>query len=53
VGFAAVSVCVASQRVFVVVFVVFYFVIGSVRKLLDTPSYLEVTDRKIVTFPII
>jgi hypothetical protein len=33
--FAAITLCVASQRVFNVV----YFVIDSVRKLLDTPSY--------------
>jgi hypothetical protein len=33
---AAITLCVASQRVFVVV----YFVIDSVRKILDTPSYL-------------
>jgi hypothetical protein len=40
VSFAAISLCVASQRVFVVVVVVVvvYFVINSVRKLLDTPS---------------
>jgi hypothetical protein len=31
---AAITLCVASQRVFVVV----YFVIDSVRKLLDTPT---------------
>jgi len=36
VSFAAVSLCVASQRAFVVVV---YFVVDSVRKLLDTPSY--------------
>jgi hypothetical protein len=36
VSFAAITTCVASQRVFVVVVV--YFVIDSVRKLLDTPS---------------
>jgi hypothetical protein len=36
VSFAAVTLCVASQRVFIVVSV--YFVIDSVRKLLDTPS---------------
>jgi hypothetical protein len=36
VSFAAITVCVASQRVFIVVIV--YFVIDSVRKLLDTPS---------------
>jgi hypothetical protein len=40
VSFAAVTLCVASQRVFIVVVVV-YFVIDSVRKLLDTPSYLK------------
>jgi hypothetical protein len=34
VSFAAVTLCVASQQVFVVV----CFVIDSVRKLLDTPS---------------
>jgi len=34
---AAITLCVASQRVFIVV----YFVIDSVRKLLDTPSYIE------------
>jgi hypothetical protein len=37
VSFAAITLCVASQRVFVVVSI--YFVIESVRKLLDTPSY--------------
>jgi hypothetical protein len=37
VSFAAINLCVASQRVFIVVV---YFVIDSVRKLLDTPSYL-------------
>jgi hypothetical protein len=36
VSFAAITLCVASQRVFVVV----YFVIDSVRKLLDIPSYI-------------
>jgi uncharacterized protein HemY len=41
VSFAAITLCVASQRVFVVVVVVvIYFVIDSVRKLLDTPSYI-------------
>jgi hypothetical protein len=38
VSFAAITLCVASQRVFIVV----YFVIDSVRKLLDTPSYIIV-----------
>jgi hypothetical protein len=36
VSFAAITLSVASQRVFIVVA---YFVIDSVRKLLDTPSY--------------
>jgi hypothetical protein len=37
VSFAAITLCVASHRVFIVVV---YFVIDSVRKLLDTPSYV-------------
>jgi hypothetical protein len=37
VSFAAIILCVASERVFIVVVV--YFVIDSVRKLLDIPSY--------------
>jgi hypothetical protein len=36
VSFAAITLCVASERVFIVVV---YFVIDSVRKLSDTPSY--------------
>jgi hypothetical protein len=36
VSFAAITLCVASQRVFIVVV---YFVIDSVRKLLNTSSY--------------
>jgi hypothetical protein len=36
VSFAAITLCVASQRVFIVVSVC--FVIDSIRKLLDTPS---------------
>jgi hypothetical protein len=40
VSFAAITLCVASQRVFIVVSV--YFVIESVRKLLDTPSYIQI-----------
>jgi hypothetical protein len=40
VSFAAITLCVASQRVFIVVSV--YFVIDSVRKLLVTHSYEEV-----------
>jgi hypothetical protein len=38
VSFTAITLCVASERVFIVVSV--YFVIDSVRKLLDTSSYL-------------
>jgi len=37
VSFAAITLCVTSQSVFLIAVV--YFVIGSVRKLLDTPSY--------------
>jgi len=36
VSFVAITPCVASQRVFVV-----YLVIDSVRKILDTPSYIN------------
>jgi hypothetical protein len=36
VSFVAITLCVASQRVFIIVV---YFVIDSVRKLLDSPSY--------------
>jgi hypothetical protein len=39
VSFAAITLCVASQRVFIVVSV--YFVIDLVRKLMDTPSYVQ------------
>jgi hypothetical protein len=39
VSFDAITLCVASQLVFIVVVVV-YFVIDSVRKLLDSPSYV-------------
>jgi hypothetical protein len=41
VSFAAITLCVASQRVFIAVV---YFVIDSVRKLLDTPSYVCCTE---------
>jgi hypothetical protein len=40
VSFAAITFYVASQRVFIVVAVV-YFVIDSVRKFLDIPSYAD------------
>jgi hypothetical protein len=39
-GFAAITLCVASQRVFIVVVVVVDFIIDSVHKLLDTPSHI-------------
>jgi hypothetical protein len=38
--FAAITLCVASHRVLVVAVIV-YFVIDSVRKLLDVPSYIS------------
>jgi uncharacterized membrane protein len=41
VRFAAINLCVASQRVFVIVVVV-YFVVDSVRKFLDTLSHTKV-----------
>jgi hypothetical protein len=37
VSFAAIILCVASQRVFIIVLAC--FVIDSIRKLLDTPAY--------------
>jgi len=43
-SFGAITLCVASRREFivvVVVVVVVYFVIDSVLKLLDTPSYIS------------
>jgi hypothetical protein len=40
VSFAAITLFVPSQRVFIVVVVVVHFVINSVRKVLDTPSYV-------------
>jgi hypothetical protein len=43
VSFAAITLCVASQRVFVVVV---DFVIDSVRKLLDTPSYYSLDSTR-------
>jgi len=46
VSFAAITLCVVSQRVLVVVVVVVvvYFVIDLVRKRLDTPSYLNLKE---------
>jgi hypothetical protein len=43
VSFAAITLCVASQRVFIVVSV--YIFIDSVRKRLDTLSYFRVRMR--------
>jgi len=40
VSFATITLCLASRQVFIVVSV--YFVIDSVRKLLDTPSYTRI-----------
>jgi hypothetical protein len=39
VSFATITLCVASQQVFIVVNV--YFVINSARKLLNTPLYIK------------
>jgi hypothetical protein len=44
VSFAAITLCVASQQVFIVVV---YFIINSVWKLSDTPSYISM-----VSYPI-
>jgi hypothetical protein len=46
VSVATITLCVASQRVFIVVDV--YFVIDSVWKLLDTPSYVVCTVSRLV-----
>jgi hypothetical protein len=46
VDFAAITLCVASQRLFIVVSV--YFVIDSVRKRLDTPLYSVCTYVRIM-----
>jgi hypothetical protein len=52
VSFAATTLCVASQQVFIVVSV--YFVIDSVRKLLDTSSYTEIvlSTAELAEFPL-
>jgi hypothetical protein len=47
VSFAAIILCVASQRVIPKVSV--YFVIDSVRKLLDTPSYKRINMLRLFT----
>jgi hypothetical protein len=47
VSFAPLTLCVGSQLVFIVVSV--YFVIDSVWKLLDTPSYFLYNESSIIT----
>jgi hypothetical protein len=42
VSFVTITLCVASQRVFIVTGV--YFVIDSVRELLETPSYVQILE---------
>jgi hypothetical protein len=42
VSFAAITLCFSSQRVFIVVVC---FVIDSLRKLLETPSYMQLLLR--------
>jgi hypothetical protein len=49
VSFAAISLCVASERVFACCF---YSVIFSVRKLLDTPSYYIALIRELCLYTI-
>jgi hypothetical protein len=49
VSFAAITLSVASQRVFIVVV---YFVIDSVRKLLDTPSYVHYKNDTEIPYPV-
>jgi hypothetical protein len=40
VSFAAITLCVASKRVFIIIIIIIVaFIMDSVRKLLDTPSY--------------
>jgi hypothetical protein len=49
VTFAAITLCVDSQRVFIVV----YYVIDSVRKILDTPSLIKFAVGCILLHPTI
>jgi hypothetical protein len=55
VSFAAITLCVASQRVFIIVVVVVVVVVvvimDSVQKLLDTPSYHSFFIKSIGTLP--
>jgi len=48
VSFAPITLCVASQRVIIIVSV--HFVIDSVRKLLDTPSYYPILLTYLLTY---
>jgi hypothetical protein len=41
VSYAAITLCVASQQVFIVVVDVVYFITNSVWKLLDAPLYFQ------------
>jgi hypothetical protein len=45
-SFAAITLCVSSQRVFIVVNA--YFFIDLVRKLLDTPPYVRSDETKMM-----
>jgi hypothetical protein len=47
-SFATITICVASQRVFIAGSV--YFIIDSVRKLLDIPSYAKSTNSGVPQF---
>jgi hypothetical protein len=47
VNFAAITLCVASQPVFVVVIVV-YFIINSVQKLLGIPLYVSLETHSLL-----
>jgi hypothetical protein len=50
VSFAAITFCIASQRVFIVVI---YFVMDSVRKLLDTLAYINGADVCVLRFSVL
>jgi len=51
VSFAAITLCVASQLVFIVMSI--YFVVDLVQKLLDTPSYTTThVERDVLMIPV-
>jgi hypothetical protein len=56
VSFAAITLCIAPQRVFIIIIVIIiiYFVIASVRKLMNTPSYTkkELIINQVIAFGI-